>query len=268
MIADTTAHQQKAQPELVALFASDTHLNPALPKTTEFFLDFLLQYARHAPALYLLGDLFEYWVGDDNMADPYNQMIVQALRALYDHGVKLYWIGGNRDFLIGEGFAKATGAMLLEDPHVIEVAGQRIAMTHGDAQCTDDLGYMEFRQKVRQPEWQQAFLDMPLTQRKSIIEGFRTESKMEQKQKSAEIMDVNNTAIADLFAQTRATTLIHGHTHRPAIHIHDGHARHVLADWECDTTPTRGGWLALYSDASIQAYHHDGRPVTETAISD
>ncbi|MBI1772937.1 MAG: UDP-2,3-diacylglucosamine diphosphatase [Burkholderiales bacterium] len=258
MIADHHANQTKAQPELVALFVSDTHLNPALPLTTAAFLSFLDIQAMKAKALYLLGDLFEYWVGDDNIDDPYNLSIVQALRKVHDHGVQLYWIAGNRDFLIGSDFSVATGAVLLDDPSVIDLAGKKVVISHGDAQCTDDHAYMKFRTQVRQTEWQKTFLDMPLDQRKKIIEGLRTESKMEQKQKSVAIMDVNADAIAALFLQSGTRTMIHGHTHRPAIHVHNGQTRYVLPDWDCDSQDKRGGWLAVYSDGSIQAYDWDG----------
>ncbi|MFZ6871086.1 UDP-2,3-diacylglucosamine diphosphatase [Undibacterium sp. Di27W] len=258
MIADNTAYQNKAQPELVALFVSDTHLNPALPHTTSAFLHFLKAYAVQAKSLYLLGDLFEYWVGDDDISAPYNSSITTALREVHEQGVQLYWIAGNRDFLAGEGFATATGAQLLPDPSVIQIGPKKLVISHGDAQCTDDLAYMEFRKKVRQADWQNAFLAMPLAQRKHIVEGLRTESKMEQKQKSMQITDVNDKAIADLFAQSGSDTMIHGHTHRPATHVVDGKTRHVLSDWECDHPKLRGDWLAAYSDGSIVRYHWDG----------
>ncbi|MFZ6742687.1 UDP-2,3-diacylglucosamine diphosphatase [Undibacterium sp. JH2W] len=258
MIADQHANQTKAQPIPVALFVSDTHLNPGLPLTTEAFLSFLEKQAMQTKALYLLGDLFEYWVGDDNISDTYNLAIVQALRKVHDHGVHLYWIAGNRDFLIGSDFSAATGAALLNDPSVIDLAGKKVVLSHGDAQCTDDQAYMEFRQKVRHIEWQKTFLTMPLEQRKKIIEGLRTESKMEQKQKSVAIMDVNADAIAALFLQTSTNTMIHGHTHRPAIHSSHGQTRYVLPDWECDSQDKRGGWLAAYSDGSMQTFDWNG----------
>ncbi|MFZ6730438.1 UDP-2,3-diacylglucosamine diphosphatase [Undibacterium sp. Ji42W] len=258
MIADHNANQTKAQPELVALFVSDTHLNPALPHTTVAFLTFLEKQAMQAKALYLLGDLFEYWVGDDNIEDTYNSSIVHALRKVHDEGVQLYWIAGNRDFLIGRDFSTATGAVLLEDPTVIDLAGKKIVIAHGDAQCTDDHAYMKFRTQVRQMEWQKTFLAMPLDQRKKIIEGLRTESKMEQKQKSVAIMDVNADAIAALFLQTSASTMIHGHTHRPAVHMSGEKTRYVLPDWDCEDQDKRGGWLAAYSNGSIKTYDWDG----------
>jgi len=261
MIADHIANQTKAQPELVALFVSDTHLNPALPHTTAAFLNFLEKQAAQTKALYLLGDLFEYWVGDDNISDTYNASIVHALRKVHDQGVQLYWIAGNRDFLIGSDFSAATGAVLLDDPSVIDVAGKKVVLAHGDAQCTDDHAYMAFRAQVRQLEWQKNFLVMPLDQRKKIIEGLRTESKMEQKQKTVAIMDVNADAIAALFLQTGSNTMIHGHTHRPAIHTSGEKTRYVLPDWDCEcpnNQDKRGGWLAAYSDGSLKVYNWDG----------
>lgn len=258
MIAGKSDNSAKAQPGLVALFVSDTHLNPLLPKTTEAFLSFLKFHACHAHTLYLLGDLFEYWAGDDDIATPYNQSIIDALCEVHNHGVKLCWIAGNRDFLVGNGFATATGANLLRDPSVIQLGDKNIVISHGDAQCTDDHAYMEFREKVRQPEWQENFLQMPLEQRKKIIEGLRTESKTEQKHKSAEIMDVNHAAVQQLFLQTNTSIMIHGHTHRPATHVADGNTRHVLPDWDCDSPTPRGGWLAGYSDGTIRSYNWDG----------
>ncbi len=251
-----------AQPTTVALFVSDIHLHESLPKTTAAFLDFLLHHARNASQLYLLGDLFEYWAGDDDMANPYNRQVVDALRRLSDAGVALYWIAGNRDFLVGEAFARATGITLLPDPHVTTIAGQRITLTHGDAQCTDDVGYMAFRNQVRAPLWQQAFLDQPLAQRKAIIEGMRDQSRVAQQSKSCEIMDVNQAAISTLFAATESSVMIHGHTHRPARHQtgqqDDMQVRYVLPDWDCDVDPPRGGWIAASSDGVIMQHDLNG----------
>ncbi len=165
MIASKNANTAKAQPELVALFVSDTHLNPSLPHTTLAFLGFLKEYAMHAQALYLLGDLFEYWAGDDDIADPYNLSIVTALREIHQHGVQLYWIAGNRDFLVAEGFASATGAQLLNDPTIIAINGQQVVLTHGDAQCTDDHAYIEIRTTGRPAAWQKIFLSIAFGKR-------------------------------------------------------------------------------------------------------
>lgn len=246
-----------AQPETVALFVSDLHLQPALPRTTQAFLDFLRQPARHAQQLYLLGDLFEAWVGDDDLATPFNRRIVDAIRAVADSGVAVYWIAGNRDFLVGPEFAAAAGLTRLSDPFVARfetTAGagkgaQSIVLSHGDTLCTDDLGYMEFRSKVRAPAWQQAFLALSLVQRRAIGAELRDGSRAEQRLKPAEIMDVNRTAVAALFAASGTAVMIHGHTHRPARHAYDSatgpQIRYVLPDWDCDTTPARGGWIAL-----------------------
>ncbi len=254
-------NHSKAQPTLVALFASDVHLRASLPKTSQAFFAFLKTQVPQAKQLFLLGDLFEYWAGDDDIVDDYNQKIVDALRAVNDTGTEIFWIAGNRDFLIGDLFAEATGAQLLPDPSVITLAGKQIVIAHGDAQCTDDVAYIAFRNQVRQTAWQTQFLNMPLTQRKAIIEGMRKDSKMEQKGKSLAIMDVNQAAIEKLFSESGAKIMIHGHTHRPAIHQHGQTTRYVLPDWDCDvgiTELARGGWLALYDNGEFVSYQFDG----------
>lgn len=259
---DQACAVNEAQSKPVALFVSDVHLQASLPRTTQAFLDFLQKHAGLAQELYLLGDMFEYWAGDDDLSTPYNAAIAAALRKVSDSKVHVYWIGGNRDFLLGEEFAKATGITVLPDPFVASIANRRIILTHGDAQCTDDHGYMVFREQVRQPEWQKQFLAMPLARRKAIIEGMRTDSREAQRAKSYEIMDVNGAAIASLFAATDTSIMIHGHTHRPATHSYQAETgtrvRHVLPDWDCDIEPPRGGWLAMYEDGSFQRFAFDG----------
>lgn len=247
---------QKAQPT-VALFVSDLHLQATLPRTTAAFLAFLQTHARQTQQLYLLGDIFEYWAGDDDLATPYNQQIADAIKAVQQHGVQVFWIAGNRDFLVGQGFADAAGLQLLDDPHVFTLAGRTLALAHGDAQCTDDAAYMAFRAQVRQPAYQQQFLAMPLAQRKAIIEGIRKNSQDANQNKSYDIMDVNAGAIDQLFAQTGSDTLIHGHTHRPALHrLDDGRRRrYVLPDWEYDVDTPRGGWISLTADGAL--HRHD-----------
>lgn len=247
---------EAAQSKPVALFVSDVHLQASLPQTTHAFLDFLRKQAIEAKQLYLLGDLFEYWAGDDDIASPYNRQIVAALRSTSNAGVKIFWIAGNRDFLIGADFAAATGVTLLPDPSVMTIACRRIALAHGDAQCTDDSDYMAFRKQVRQQEWQRNFLAMPLAQRKAIIEGMRNNSREAQRAKSYAIMDVNERAILSLFDATATSILIHGHTHRPARHELEwrgtSRTRYVLPDWDCDANPPRGGWLELHEDGSFR----------------
>jgi UDP-2,3-diacylglucosamine hydrolase len=264
--------QDLAPKPWLALFISDLHLQATQPRTLAAFFDFLQQYGCQTKALYLLGDLFEYWAGDDDLSDPCNAAVVQALRTLSDTGVSIFWLAGNRDFLIGADFAKAAGATLLCEPHIVEFnteAGtQQLCLVHGDAQCTDDSTYMAFRAQVRQPVWQQTFLAMPLAQRKAIIEGMRKGSREQQRENSVEIMDVNPQAIAALFTATGTQTLIHGHTHRPALH-HPAtmlpmasplpiQTRHVLPDWDCDAEPVRGGFIALGSDGVLRHFALNG----------
>lgn len=241
-----------------ALLISDLHLQVSHPRTLEAFLAFLSKRALHAERLYLLGDIFEYWAGDDDLADPFHQQIISAIRAVSDAGVAVHWMAGNRDFLVGEGFAQAAGLQLLQEPHVIEAGGRRVALVHGDAECTLDTKYMAFRAQVRDPAWQAQFLAMPLAQRKAIIAGLREGSREAHTGKSYETMDVTPGAVAELFASTGADAIIHGHTHRPAVHDHDGKLRYVLPDWELDAQPVRGGWIALHADGSIVRHDVDG----------
>ncbi len=241
-----------------ALFISDLHLQPSHPKTCQAFFDFLEQHAVAAEALYLLGDLFEYWAGDDDIDSPDHLPVINAIRRVSDAGVAVYWIAGNRDFLVGPAFAKATGATILNEPHVATIAGQRIVLLHGDAQCTDDVNYMQFRSQVRQPEWQAQFLSMPLAQRKAIIAGMRQNSRADQGNKSYDSMDVTPQAIGQVFAQTGTSVMIHGHTHRPALHVRGAERRYVLPDWDLDSIAPRGGWIAVSADGAITRCALDG----------
>lgn len=251
----------EAQPKAVALFVSDVHLHESLPRTTAAFLQFLANHAKLAHRLYLLGDLFEYWPGDDDIDTPYHRRIIDAIRDVSDAGVAVFWTAGNRDFLVGSTFADATGATLLADPATITIADHLIALSHGDALCTDDTEYMAFRAMVRQGLWQKGFLAKPLAERKAIIEGMRGQSEAGKKNKSADIMDVNPEAVAGLFKSTGASMLIHGHTHRPAshiCHIPNGEAvRHVLPDWDLDHEPEtqRGGWLEIDTLGTVRRFH-------------
>jgi len=248
-----------------ALFISDLHLQAEQPAITAAFHDFLERHARHAPQLYLLGDLFEYWAGDDDLDDPFNQDIIAALRRVSDAGTAIYWIAGNRDFLVGAAFAAAAGVTLLPELYVTDIDGQRLVLVHGDAQCTEDVKYMEFRAMVRQPAYQQQFLAMPLAQRKAIIAGMRDNSRKDQGAKSYEIMDVTPQAIADVFEQTGAEVMIHGHTHRPALHTVGATRRYVLPDWEPEASPPRGGWIAIDGDGNITRHALDGAVIATAA---
>jgi UDP-2,3-diacylglucosamine hydrolase len=245
----------------LALFISDLHLQESHPRTAEAFFCFLAGRAAHARQLFLLGDIFEYWAGDDDLGSPFHQRVVDALRSLSDAGVEIFWIAGNRDFLVGAGFAHAAGLTLLAEPHIATIGGQRVALVHGDAECTGDTKYMEFRAQVRQPAWQQQFLAMPLAQRKAIIAGLREGSREAHTTKSYEMMDVTPDAVDALFATTGADVIIHGHTHRPALHEQDGRRRYVLPDWELDTGHERGGWIAIDEGGQISRHALDGLPL-------
>jgi len=241
---------------MLALFISDLHLQASHPRTAEAFFRFLAERAAHAERLYLLGDIFEYWAGDDDVDDPFNRSVVDALRRVSDGGTAVYWLGGNRDFLVGTRFADTAGLTLLPEPHVATFPGRggtetRVVLVHGDAQCTDDTKYMAFRAQVRDPAWQQQFLAMPLAQRKAIIAGLREGSRAAHAEKSYDIMDVNLAAVAALHADTGTDVIIHGHTHRPALHETGGMRRYVLPDWELDEEPVRGGWIAIDEDGRI-----------------
>jgi UDP-2,3-diacylglucosamine hydrolase len=242
-----------------ALFISDLHLQESHPRTAEAFFRFLAEHASRAGALYLLGDIFEYWAGDDDLATPFHQRVLDALREVSAAGVDVYWMAGNRDFLVGQDFARAAGLTLLHEPHVASFNGQAVALVHGDAECTGDLNYMAFRAQVRERAWQEQFLAMPLAQRKAIIAGLREGSRQAHGEKSYEIMDVAPDAVAALHAATGADVIIHGHTHRPALHQDPATSRrrYVLPDWELDAEPVRGGWIAIDAEGRITRHGLD-----------
>ena len=262
MTISSSASNEKAQPATAALFVSDLHLQAAMPRTTEAFFKFLQTETTKTRQLYLLGDIFEAWAGDDDITDPYNSLVVNEFTNISARDIAVFWIAGNRDFLVGEQFAKTCNITLLPDPFVTTIADRLLVLTHGDAYCTDDAAYMQFRAQVRDVEWQNNFLALPLTQRKAIIENLRAGSRAAQREKSYEIMDVNHEAITGLFEQTATATIIHGHTHRPARHDYqeDGKARmrYVLSDWDLDGTAPRGDWLALDTNGIIRRYDFNG----------
>lgn len=218
-------------------FVSDLHLCETRPNTTRLFLEFLSRYASKAATLYILGDLFEYWAGDDDLDDPHHHSVITALRTLSDRGTAIRIMHGNRDFLMGEIFVSACGAELLPDPFQIELHGYTALLTHGDLMCADDVDYQKFRIQVRDPQWQQDFLSLPLAQRKVQIAALRTRSEQQKSYKDANIMDVNIDAVAEMVrTHDYPELLIHGHTHRPNRHRIevDGRVseRIVLADWD------------------------------------
>jgi UDP-2,3-diacylglucosamine hydrolase len=220
---------------MTTLFVSDLHLCPTRPQATATFLAFLAGPARAAQALYVLGDLFDYWIGDDGLDEPFLAGICEALAALAAAGVPGFFLHGNRDFLASSGFAARSRLALLDDPVLVPVAGVPTLLTHGDLLCTDDLPYQQLRGMVRNPAWQRQFLAQPLAERRRQAEALRQRSEQAKSAKAAEIMDANDAAIATMLRAHGYPRLIHGHTHRPGRHLHvvDGHAceRWVLADW-------------------------------------
>lgn len=229
------------------IFISDLHLCASRPAITAAFLDFLLTRAVQAKALYILGDLFEYWAGDDDIADAFHEAIITAFRKATDAGLNILFMHGNRDFLLADDFCRMTGLTLLQDPTMIDLYGKKALLSHGDHLCVDDIAYQQFRTQVRDSTWQKTFLNQPLQLRKNQIEAIRIRSEQEKSQKSMDIMDVNAEAVNALLREHQPDLLIHGHTHRPNRHtIHlDGKTitRWVLGDWY-----EQGSYLACDKD--------------------
>lgn len=216
------------------LFISDLHIAVEKKEITHRFLSFLQETASQAHALYILGDLFDSWIGDDDNLPP-NPAIKKALKKLTDAGVAVYFQAGNRDFLVGQTFARETGVTLLGDYHVIDLFGIKTLLTHGDLLCSDDVAYQAFRQKSRQPDWQRNVLSKPLWLRLLAARWYRLRSFWHKRKKNDDIMDVNPQTVTETLKRFNCERLIHGHTHRPAVHdiMLDGvkAQRFVLADW-------------------------------------
>ncbi|GAP65715.1 UDP-2,3-diacylglucosamine hydrolase [Mizugakiibacter sediminis] len=219
---------------MATLLVSDLHLDDARPAITALFERFLAEEARAADALYVLGDLFEAWVGDDDDAE-LPARVAAALRGVRDAGVPVYFVAGNRDFLLGEDYARRAGMTLLADGSVVDLHGTPTLLLHGDTLCTDDAAYQAFRRQVRDPQWQRQFLAQPLAARKAFAAQARAASRAHARSADYAIMDVNAGAVADALRAARVRRMIHGHTHRPAIHDFalDGAPaqRIVLGDW-------------------------------------
>jgi len=220
---------------MTTLFISDLHLSPQRPHITALFLHFLQQQASKAEALYILGDLFEFWIGDDAGLGKEVQPVNDALRQLTAHGTPVHFLHGNRDFLVGQTWADYTGVQLLREETVVERNGERILLMHGDSLTTDDQKQQAFRNMVLTPEWQAMFLAKSIPERMEMAQQARMESRKHQSDMREEIMDVNQNAVEAVMRKNRVTRLIHGHTHRPDIHrfiLDDTPAeRIVLADW-------------------------------------
>ena len=218
-----------------SLFISDLHLATERPGILEQFYAFVEGPARQAEALYVLGDLFEHWLGDDNTQDPLNRGVAEAFAKLAASGIAVYFMHGNRDVLVGEDFAKRAGAQLLPDPTLLDLHGTPTLLMHGDTLCTDDVEYLKFRAYAHDSRNQARFLGQPIEARRVEMEALRLRNIDAKQGKTAEIMDVNAAAVSQVLREHGYPRLIHGHTHRPARHVHtvDGHEseRWVLADW-------------------------------------
>ena len=216
------------------LFISDLHLDPERPAVTELFLELLNTRARNSKAIYILGDLFEAWIGDDDTS-PMNQAVCKGLKRCALSGTPVFIMHGNRDFLLGEKFVEASGCTLLDDPALIDLYGTPTLLMHGDLLCTDDTEYMSFRKMVRDPQWQSELLSKSLEDRQLIASGMRTKSREQTGGKPESIMDVNDDAVRDTMSNHKVQRLIHGHTHRPAVHdlsiAGKPAQRIVLGDW-------------------------------------
>ncbi len=216
------------------LFISDLHLSEKTPVLARHFIKLLSDQAEQCESVYILGDLFEVWLGDDAMTASHHA-ILTAIQQLTDHGSSVYFMHGNRDFLIGDRFAALTGCQLLTETSVIDLYGVTTLLMHGDQLCTDDLDYQAFRQQVRHPSWQAQFLKKSLDERIHLAQAARAESHKETRQKPNDIMDANQDAIINAFKAHHVNQLIHGHTHRPNVHYYDingkKNRRIVLGDW-------------------------------------
>ena len=219
---------------MTTLFISDLHLDAVRPEITELFLKFLREEARRASSIYILGDFFEAWIGDDD-DDPHHARVMQGLKELTAAGVPVSLMHGNRDFLIGERFLARTGAKLLTDPMVLDLYGTPTLLMHGDTLCTDDKEYQMVRRMLRDPAWQKDYLSKSLTERRAIAAHAREQSKLHTAAKAEYIMDVNQKAVEDAMQKHGVSRMIHGHTHRPAVHRFNSggkdRERIVLGDW-------------------------------------
>ncbi len=233
------------EPLIDPIFMSDLHLAPQRPRTMQRFLRLMHEDVSRHRELVILGDLFEFWVGDD--AAPSATPVIDALAAASAAGQRVFLMHGNRDPLLGHSFTNAAGATLLADPIIADVAGTTTLLSHGDAWCTRDVAYQQFRSMVRNPEFQRDFLGKSIEQRVAIAKNARMQSETEKATKAMDIMDVTPEAIVAALNEAGVRRIIHGHTHRPAAHVIDldgaSAERWVLPDWDLDEAEPRGGYL-------------------------
>ena len=229
---------------MAAYFISDLHLTAQRAAANQQFFEFLRSRPQSGDALYILGDLFEYWAGDDDLDDALNAAVAAALTASAGRGVAQYFIHGNRDFLIGPAFADGARLTLLSDATTFDLHGPRTVLLHGDTLCTGDRAYQQFRAKVRAIDWRNSFLARPLAHRKAEIENMRAISETEKSNQPADIMDVSETAVKNLFQESGAARMIHGHTHRPARHDYLMFGRNCVR-WVLPAWDQRAGYLRI-----------------------
>ena len=229
---------------MVAYFISDLHLTAQRAAASEQFFEFLRSRPQSGDALYMLGDLFEYWAGDDDLDDALNAAVAAALTACAGRGVAQYFIHGNRDFLIGQKFADCARLTMLPDTTSFDLHGTRTVLLHGDTLCTGDRAYQQFRVKVRAKDWRDSFLARPFADRKAEIENMRAMSETEKSSKPADIMDVSESAVKNLFQESGAARMIHGHTHRPARHDYLMFGRNCVR-WVLPAWDQRAGYLRI-----------------------
>ena len=235
---------------MTILFISDLHLSPQRPEVTRAFVHFIETQASAAKALFVLGDLFEAWIGDDDNC-PTGIEVQRAFKQLTDKGIALFIQHGNRDFFLGKRFCKATGATLLADEHLVEFNDQEVLVMHGDTLCTDDIDYIRFRQRIRHPISKFLLQLLPLKVRQKLAHNMRAKSKAANANKPSEIMDVNLIAVEQAMSKHQVNTLIHGHTHRPNRHQHTHGERIVLGDWH-DL-----GWYVIWDANGLELNHFE-----------
>ena len=227
------------------LFISDLHLSPERPDIIQLFHKFLDEKQGQISDLYILGDFVEYWLGDDDKAEGLSS-VFDRLKTFSDNGHGIFLMHGNRDFLMGQDFADRCGCTLIEEPFVLNSEKNRVLLMHGDVLCTDDTSYQMFRKMVRNKQWQKDFLSKSLEQRTSLAKAMREKSKQETKEKTEEIMDVNQQSVENAFLDHNAQIIIHGHTHRPGMHKLETSqhpaTRIVLGDWY-----KKGSYLEFYN---------------------
>ena len=227
-------------------FVSDLHLEPIENKRVKVFFQFLNNAVNKYEELYILGDFFEYWIGDDD-TQSVNKLIMQKLKTASNNGLKIYFIHGNRDFLIGSEFESETGVKILADQHTFNIGEKKIMISHGDAFCVDDVEYQEMKREIRSDSWKKDFLTKSISERVDFANNLRTKSSERNSNKPENIMDVNDNYVLEVVRREKIDILIHGHTHRPAVHkLENSSIRTVLGSWEEE------GWVADCIEENIK----------------